>query len=692
MSETIIRRQAADAVAAEVRALGCDRSARVGPGGGGPGFSPPLTPAERDDVISVLPAGYGQSRALTSLSRDRSRAFLLLDLASIVTSHRIFHSHTSGPGVYSRGKTADEMGRIADQKGGGKGKGAVYISPQFRVTRNGNPVLLRLLVRLGVGLRCGTADDVDAVRAALRIERGGMGAAEAAGMDKGHRHHHRGGATAVVEGGEEGSSPLLPRHLSDPILVDDAGRVRKPDGYFRRLLFPNPDVNGDDEPLASALASETTAEQPMHIAVDGPDEVGRICRTLERVRRRRQRRGGKEVRQRRGGDDGDRNGGAEKEEDNVAVGVGVSIAFILRIRTLPPDDFPPVATAADLSDWDGFVAGTYAEARRLGSDLVGFSVDLSPWSRSLLLCDGDVGGDGPRRALSAVCASLRRGRILLHRLGRREEGVVMGAGGRGTPMRVDLTGMPYPLSRDAAEALSSALAGKVSTPISTEEMRSAIASSGPGGATAALRENGGGGGVEIGCRVLYTADVSDQLVARAGALCTRVIGAKRGTGTGTGPAMHYYIDDGCYGSLGSPADGEGTDPPPEEDGGGSGGEAPRSEDPIPRSGKAFHPLPLYGDGRSPPAIFEAAVEDSPPPPSSLALSPATVWGPTCDGLDRVCRSVPLPPDLRPENGDWLVFPRMGCGGFGGGLGLGTAFNGFDPPDTVYCLLGYFSGR
>lgn len=36
---------------------------------------------------------------------------------------------------------------------------------------------------------------------------------------------------------------------------------------------------------------------------------------------------------------------------------------------------------------------------------------------------------------------------------------------------------------------------------------------------------------------------------------------------------------------------------------------------------------------------------------------STVFGPTCDGLDVVLRDYPLP---KLENGDWLVFPRMGA--------------------------------
>ena len=60
---------------------------------------------------------------------------------------------------------------------------------------------------------------------------------------------------------------------------------------------------------------------------------------------------------------------------------------------------------------------------------------------------------------------------------------------------------------------------------------------------------------------------------------------------------------------------------------------------------------------------------------------STVWGPTCDGLDRVCSDIPLP---ILERDDWLVFPNLRSAG-----GLTTAFNGFDPPDTAYCVLGYF---
>ena len=70
-------------------------------------------------------------------------------------------------------------------------------------------------------------------------------------------------------------------------------------------------------------------------------------------------------------------------------------------------------------------------------------------------------------------------------------------------------------------------------------------------------------------------------------------------------------------------------------------------------------------------------------PMSTPLYPSTVWGPTCDGLDRVCPRVELP---ALERDDWLVFPGISANS---GQGLGTAFNGFNPPDTCFCVLGYF---
>jgi diaminopimelate decarboxylase len=141
-----------------------------------------------------------------------------------------------------------------------------------------------------------------------------------------------------------------------------------------------------------------------------------------------------------------------------------------------------------------------------------------------------------------------------------------------------------------------------------------------------------------------TVDVTRMLVAPAGALCTRIIGVKHEETDAGKIRQHYYIDDGCYGSLYQAGMGD----------------------------SSFLPMPLFS---RPPA------ETSEAPSVDVHLS--TVWGPTCDGLDRVCRDIPLPCLQRD---DWLVFPNLGCSS---SEGLGTAFNGFDPPDTAYCVLGYF---
>jgi uncharacterized protein YgfB (UPF0149 family) len=133
---------------------------------------------------------------------------------------------------------------------------------------------------------------------------------------------------------------------------------------------------------------------------------------------------------------------------------------------------------------------------------------------------------------------------------------------------------------------------------------------------------------------LITFDVSHLLVANAGAICARIIGVKH-----NGPGkIHYYIDDGCYGSLSNHS-------------------------------KNSVPLPLK-------AGSDSTSVDSDHPQELLV---ATVWGPTCDGLDKVC--VGKLPKLCRD--DWLVFGNTGF------CHVGTGFNGISPPDVVYCVLGGF---
>lgn len=127
--------------------------------------------------------------------------------------------------------------------------------------------------------------------------------------------------------------------------------------------------------------------------------------------------------------------------------------------------------------------------------------------------------------------------------------------------------------------------------------------------------------------VEVTIDATQWLRPPTVALCTRIIGVKEG-----GDRMHYYIDDGCYGSL--------------------------SKD-----------LP------APEPLFASKDRQG----SSDDVSLATIWGPTCDGLDKVAEKVRLP---KLERDDWLVFAQTAGG-------HGTQFNGFEPPDVAYCALGYF---
>lgn len=54
----------------------------------------------------------------------------------------------------------------------------------------------------------------------------------------------------------------------------------------------------------------------------------------------------------------------------------------------------------------------------------------------------------------------------------------------------------------------------------------------------------------------------------------------------------------------------------------------------------------------------------------------TVFGPTCDSLDRLPDTVPLPADL--AEGDYLLFAGMGAYS----LSLATRFNGYGPGETV----------
>jgi ornithine decarboxylase len=63
-------------------------------------------------------------------------------------------------------------------------------------------------------------------------------------------------------------------------------------------------------------------------------------------------------------------------------------------------------------------------------------------------------------------------------------------------------------------------------------------------------------------------------------------------------------------------------------------------------------------------------------PKSDELLDCSIWGPTCDGIDCVTRSVPLP---EVEIGSWLVWDNMGAYT----TPAASTFNGFAIPNTFY---------
>lgn len=66
------------------------------------------------------------------------------------------------------------------------------------------------------------------------------------------------------------------------------------------------------------------------------------------------------------------------------------------------------------------------------------------------------------------------------------------------------------------------------------------------------------------------------------------------------------------------------------------------------------------------------------PKSDEPLYPCSIWGPTCDGLDRIVEQCTLP-DL--QVGDWLVFDNMGAYT----VAASSTFNGFQRPDIHYVI-------
>jgi hypothetical protein len=510
----------------------------------------------------------------------------------------------------------------------------VYIQPQFKVMKNPSLELLKLLTRLGVDLRCNSSDDVLAASQAVleeRRERAGMlGGIISNSSNNSSEGDVVDSAGADLEFGEEAM-----------ILVDDVSKTRKPDGYFRRLM---------------QMQDATNKGSRVEVAVDSVDEVHRIANTVRKLSTRH-------------------------SSSQVRDGCN----FILR---LPVVEDIGVGDKVKDGTWERLVLSVHAAAMSEESDLVGVSVDLAPWTRRLSSVDNK--GDS-EQILVNICTHLRLFRLLLLTVGQYH-------------IRIDLTGLPYPFTRDHSEVLTRVLKNVVCSDVTIEELKhlqvsDANANDNPKELEERVQAMAEMANDPSRCSLVFTADVSDHLVQRAGALCCRIIGVKDGKAIANenpdensgnvSMTKHYYIDDGCYGSLGSTKCGsENTCPNSCSD------ETQMDENTT----KKHFPVPLYG-GNFAPQASRLILHKKPLPlisPSSDSvqqgtsnLVQSTVWGPTCDGLDKVCDKVMLPTDLK-ANRDWLVFSNLGCGGFGGGLGLGTAFNGFDPPDVAYCVLGYFA--
>lgn len=656
-------------------------------------------------LLDILPTGYDRIMAWSTTVRHRNRAFLLLDLGGVIRSHARFVSLC---GLRSLMK--------------------VSIQPQFCVTKNPNVELLRLLTRLGVDLRCSSVHDVLAVGEAFgncalfgyghgdrtpsvdsnikRYERMCILSSDSISPSQLKRMHN----VVTKDKRNKGKSEKGRNFLYRGRLVDDASRTRKPNSYLRRLFqaktmysFPSKEKN-----KGSSESHLYDVDNFMHLAVDGPDEVIRISNTMSRFFP---------------------NVPHYDEKKKMCVNKN---GYILRMPAVSKDEKISCDDYINMRQiWGDLVLTTYAASIKTGDLLVGVSVDLSPWSvllassyRSSTNIEAYKVGKMPTILIN-LCTQLRLFRLLMLSVEQ-------------TRIRVDLTGLPIPFTRNLVECLTYALDTLVSSDVTMEELLQVhvghnfdndYGNNVTSERLQLLLETTNSRSTAQPVGVYYTADVSEYLVSNSGALCTRIIGKKsmkedavlmkgeiKSTIEGLqsltknvegNSVVHYYIDDGCYGSLGS-----------------SFRSSKYNEEKychdrdkynyIDKEKRRHMPIPLYGDCgkitkyRSRPkhtytrkdkvtsstkvlmdVQFSPLREITSHSETSCGNIKATVWGPTCDGLDKVCESVLLPGNLE-TNRDWLVFPHLGCGGFGGGFGLGTAFNGLDPPDTAYCVLDYFS--
>lgn len=152
--------------------------------------------------------------------------------------------------------------------------------------------------------------------------------------------------------------------------------------------------------------------------------------------------------------------------------------------------------------------------------------------------------------------------------------------------------------------------------------------------------------------VTVQADISNHLLGSNQTLLTRVIGARPSVGDdGSVVGRQLYVDDGIYGSLCSRA---------------KASAAPAFSVGYDQEG----PLPFM--------VERGQVRDG---DTSLDQLPCTIWGQTCDSLDKVMVAdaglIPAMLGL----GDWLSFAVPMCAG----NETNTGFNGYDAPLTRFMV-------
>eukprot|EP00523_Entomoneis_sp_CCMP467_P002089 CAMPEP_0168757740 /NCGR_PEP_ID=MMETSP0724-20121128/21331_1 /TAXON_ID=265536 /ORGANISM="Amphiprora sp., Strain CCMP467" /LENGTH=708 /DNA_ID=CAMNT_0008806577 /DNA_START=112 /DNA_END=2238 /DNA_ORIENTATION=- len=505
---------------------------------------------QKQHRLDILPAGYDLEQAVRHLAQSRSRAFWLLDLATVVYRcvawNRLWNgSNTSGTTINGGGGGG---GGAGNNRNSNRTAGRIS-QPQVRflfgTSFNSDPILLRLLSQQpNVRLVTSTAWDYERCRQAL-------------------------------------SSSTTATAWST--LVGDASHpTGKPDGYLRQVLL-GPEQQQEDDDAGENDKKNGNDNNPVVscIAVDGPQEIHRIWDTLERVRRRRRRR---------------RCGNGRIPEPNVC------LCFDNNWKTRNDG-------VSQL--WQDTEAAL-RERRSQASQIVAVSMDVSGVM--------DNRTDKPQKnRLAELCEFLSQQQ-------QRQDDSNTSASTAPRLLRLELTGCVRLEDEESMAFLTQ------------------------------LRRNPKVASIfgEI------CVDMTESLLTSAGALCTRVIGVRQSANhtedDDDGIRQHYYIDDGCYGSL----------------------YQQQQEQEEGCSSQHRCPVPLKLQPQPTATLTDDGDAERQPPTRFLS----TIWGPTCDGLDRVFADIQLPLLHRD---DWLVFPNQcNCGG-----GLGTAFNGFTAPDTAYCVLGYF---